>query len=242
MPTTAEIGTSLYLSRLRLNLRGRQVQRDLANSQALHRRLLDVFPDATTRAAVGLLYRVEVRPQHGGPEYVVLVQAAVRPDWTRLGASYLVDERASAGDSAAETKTVAERYTAIATGDTFRFRLRANPTRKHHFRPQESARPTGPNGTRLPLLTDAELQGWIARKGEQHGFRLLGVQWRPDPISGNLQRGTKADGRSLVHYAIVFDGVLEVTDAGAFRTALASGVGPAKAYGFGLLSLAPASA
>lgn len=35
----------------------------------------------------------------------------------------------------------------------------------------------------------------------------------------------------------MFDGVLGVTDAEAFRVALREGVGPAKAFGFGLLSI-----
>jgi CRISPR system Cascade subunit CasE len=36
--------------------------------------------------------------------------------------------------------------------------------------------------------------------------------------------------------------LLEITDAERFRAALAAGIGPAKAYGFGLLSVAPVAA
>ena len=36
-----------------------------------------------------------------------------------------------------------------------------------------------------------------------------------------------------------FDGILEVTDAEAFRAALRQGIGPARAYGCGLLTVAP---
>jgi CRISPR system Cascade subunit CasE len=36
-----------------------------------------------------------------------------------------------------------------------------------------------------------------------------------------------------------FDGLLQVVDPTLFRAALATGIGPAKAYGFGLLSIAP---
>lgn len=42
--------------------------------------------------------------------------------------------------------------------------------------------------------------------------------------------------------AITFDGILEVTDTDAFRNSLVNGIGTGKAYGFGLLSIAPVRA
>ena len=44
-------------------------------------------------------------------------------------------------------------------------------------------------------------------------------------------------GRGVTFAGALFEGVLEVRDAGAFRSALETGIGPAKAFGFGLLSL-----
>ena len=43
----------------------------------------------------------------------------------------------------------------------------------------------------------------------------------------------------MTHLAVRFDGLLRVTDAGDFRETLICGIGPGKAYGFGLLSIAP---
>jgi CRISPR system Cascade subunit CasE len=40
--------------------------------------------------------------------------------------------------------------------------------------------------------------------------------------------------------SVLYDGMLEVTDETLFHETLAHGVGPDKAYGFGLLSIAPA--
>ena len=42
-----------------------------------------------------------------------------------------------------------------------------------------------------------------------------------------------------VHYAVEFQGVLTVTDSALFRTTFTTGIGSAKAFGFGLLALAP---
>jgi CRISPR system Cascade subunit CasE len=40
--------------------------------------------------------------------------------------------------------------------------------------------------------------------------------------------------------AVTFDGLLRIVDADRFRAALVQGIGSAKAYGFGLLSIGPA--
>ena len=56
--------------------------------------------------------------------------------------------------------------------------------------------------------------------------------------SGNAAGGATdahAAGRVTVE-GVRFDGVLRVTDAGLFRAAVEAGVGPGRAYGFGLLS------
>lgn len=135
---------TLYLSRLPLNLRSRQVQRDLANSQALHRQLLDAFPGAVTRADVDLLYRVEASQGGGLSGYRVLVQSSTAPDWSRLEPGYLRDHEEPVGwlgATAPAVKGIGGAYARIGLGDGFRFRLRANPTTKTHLRPEESARP-----------------------------------------------------------------------------------------------------
>jgi len=44
--------------------------------------------------------------------------------------------------------------------------------------------------------------------------------------------------QTLTHQAVLYDGVLEVQAVEQFMTSLQKGIGPAKAFGFGLLSLA----
>jgi CRISPR system Cascade subunit CasE len=50
-------------------------------------------------------------------------------------------------------------------------------------------------------------------------------------------KGGHTEGR---FYAVRFEGLLEVTDPGLFLEMLQDGVGSAKGFGFGLLSLGPA--
>jgi CRISPR system Cascade subunit CasE len=239
-PATGE----LWLSRLALDLRNRTVHRDVGNSQAMHRRLLDAFPPGMTRAGHGLLYRLEPDQQRGDRGRIIaLVQSTIPPDWSALPAGYLQGDEWL--DALPDSKRIDEHYRALNAGDLLRFHLRANPTRKIHTTAEThtpGTRPTGPNGTRKPL-TREELPAWLERKAQRHGFRLLDARNQPDPISGKEQTGFKGmrpDRTMMTHAAVLFDGELEITDADLFRDALWGGIGPAKAYGFGLLSIAPA--
>ena len=61
--------------------------------------------------------------------------------------------------------------------------------------------------------------------------------WRP---AGASPTGSHAPRSRLTFEGVTFEGVLEVTDPERFAATVRSGIGPAKAYGYGLLSLAPA--
>ena len=227
--------SDLYLSRLRLNPRHHLVQRALADCHALHQHLMTGLPAAASdqaRAEYGVLYRIDVDSASGVP--TLLVQTAVRPDWSRIGASGLLRERAL------EAKEVSSAYAAIAPGRRLRFRLRANPTRRVN---RSRAGSDSLAGKRVELRDEESQRKWLTeRKAGQCGFRVLDLQVRAGDALGPKQGGWRreADARRKLTFAtVVFDGVLEVTDAERFRAALRQGIGPGKAYGFGLLSIAP---
>lgn len=220
----------LYLSRIRLDPRQRPVRRDLADCVQLHRTIMSAFPRAENpaRAALHVLFRAEV-PRVGAVPHL-LVQSSIAPDWSRLPSGYEVPEA---------PKNVADAYVrASAVGRRLRFRLRANATRKIGTKTVDGVRS---NGTRVPLRQVDELAQWLARQADQHGFRLASgvptVQVRP----GHVVRGHRT-GQIITVEAAMFDGLIEVADAGRFLAALESGIGPAKSYGCGLLSVAPVGA
>lgn len=251
----------LYLSRLVLDPRSRAVRRDLADCHALHRTVMAGFPDhadPAARAVLGVLHRLDPAPRGGPP--TLLVQAAVPPDWARLPAA---DYLAVPHDPAWDTKPLDAAHAAIRAGDRLRFRLRANPTRRIN------ASHGGTNalaGKRVALLREEEQLGWLARKGEAAGFNLLRVRTAPQapptgvapdpgdttgptPPAVRAQATVDAVGRRpardgggsqrVTLGAVVFEGALRVTDPDRLRAALAAGIGPGKAYGFGLCSVAP---
>ncbi len=186
------------------------------------------------RRQFGVLYRVD-EDRRGAP--VVLVQSSSEPDWSRLSVQF---PRYLAG--APDRKDIAPSYAALREGMTLAFRLRANPTRKVDRR-QDRA-PDRRNGRRAALTTEADQLAWLRRKGAQGGFSLVALGGRPDVPDVRLSPIEKVEGRGApdkrTFGAVTFEGRLRIDNADKLRAALVDGIGSGKAYGFGLLSLAPA--
>lgn len=226
----------IYLSHLRLNPRSRAVWHDLADCRGLHRTIMRAFPPVPcgvdARAHLGVLYRLDL-PRAGGP--FLLVQSRAEPDWARLAPGYLIDD-------GARNKRIEEHYAALHEDVVLAFRLRANPTKRLSPAPDPDGQRM--QGKRVELRDETEQLTWLRRKGEQNGFRLLAA--RVDPAA-KVQSRAAGDGggrpsgvaNRLTFGAATFEGELQITDAPRFREGLVQGIGSGKAYGFGLLSVAP---
>jgi CRISPR system Cascade subunit CasE len=229
----------MILSRLVLNPRSRQVARDLADCQQLHRTVLAAFPQAaegSARQQFGVLFRVEY--SRGVPP-VLLVQSRENPDFSLLPSGYL-DQPPLSGD-------LWVAWRGITRDCVLRFRLRANPTRKIDTR-------SGPdgvrrNGRRVELRSEEEHLRWLARKSRENGFEILSVRAQaeyPDvqvraegKITGSRGPAGARSRPALTFASVLFVGKIRVIDEERFRATLERGIGSAKGYGFGLLSVAP---
>lgn len=235
--------TTFYLSRLILDPADRRVRRDVGDVYELHRTILRAFPTALPPDE-RVLFRLD---ESADGRLALLVQSRVAwPDWGRLPDGYLLP--ADPFD-ATPNAAVKETAPAFVIGQWLRFRLRANPTVR-----QPSQR--GQAGPRVGITGQANQLAWLARKGAAGGFRPLeGVNvatvgrafglGRKRPKAGDAAAEAAADPaawpRAHVELLVVqFDGVLEVTDPSRFGETLLSGIGSAKGFGCGLLSLARA--
>ncbi|MBT9168304.1 MAG: CRISPR-associated endoribonuclease Cse3 [Syntrophomonadaceae bacterium] len=220
----------MYLSRLTLNPASRQVQRDIADCQALHSTILKAFPlkvpdNGGAREQFGVLYRAYVDKQGNMHLYV---QSHVAPDWQFLRPDYTA--------APPVFKPIGELYERITSGTCLGFTLRANTTRKTGTT-SKTERIQGvqkSNGRRVFLTRFEEQLEWLERKAQGCGFKVLAVNLRHDD-----SRGRHAASHRLRFLGVVFEGTLTVTDRVLFLDALRQGIGPGKAYGFGLLSVAP---
>jgi CRISPR system Cascade subunit CasE len=216
----------MYLSRLVLNLRSRQVRFELARPYEMHRTLLRAFPDKLADGEERVLYRIETEPRTEMP--MLLVQSWLRPAWDHLADGYL-----AAGDDNPAVKVFEPR---IAVGQVLAFRLAANPTKR-----LSRSLPKGrEKSKRVGLFKVEDQEIWIQRKGEQHGFHVLMLTIGGQGQIKSTRPSTSKDeeARLITLQGVQFDGILQVTDAEAFGAAVATGIGSGKAFGCGLLSLA----
>lgn len=131
------------------------------------------------------------------------------------------------------TKVIPDNFFAHAR---YRFSLLANPTKK--IRSNQAGQRTK-NGRRVPLTKREELVAWLQRKADAGGFSLNLDSLRTIPRGREFFH---KDGTSHgTHTAVDFQGELTVSDPVQFRATVAAGIGSAKAFGFGLLVLAPIS-
>jgi CRISPR system Cascade subunit CasE len=163
-------------------------------------------------------YLMRLDHQHDGFRLLIVSPAKpTRPDWCPPEAwrSKLIPE----------TYFMRRRYS---------FQLCANPTKKV-TKLGPDGQPTK-NGRRVPLRNRDEFVGWLSRKGEQGGFTVELAALR------TFSRGREyfeKQGMYGLHSAVEFQGMLNVNDPVKFHETFTRGIGPAKAFGFGLLVIAP---
>lgn len=213
----------MYLSRLILNPLNRQVQREIAQPYEMHRTILRAFPDHLDQTDERVLWRVDSHRRTGALH--LLVQSQSAPDWTRLepadrGRPYL----APIDGPNPAVKQVNPSY---RSGQVLAFRLLANPTKR-------LGKAYGKDkGKRVGLYKPEEQLAWLNRKAEAAGFAVLSAT----PHAPGKLRDSQ---RNLELLNVRFDGLLQVTEPAQLSEAIAQGIGSGKAFGFGLLSVAPA--
>ena len=241
----------MHYSRLLLNPRSSQARRDLADNHEMHRTVMSAFPELqlsdsselrrrTESNSGSILWRVDHDRRRG--IVMLIVQSESPPDWGPLLQRY-PGYVSSPPESELPPVSTMERDLSFVASQRLSFRLRANPTRKVR---SEGRR----NGQRLGLTTSDEQLAWLQRKANDErnpaGFQLVKLvlvpdpapRRRPMPIGVNDEGGTTTATRQLTHVSALFEGILQVTDPEQFQRTLRSGIGGAKAFGFGLLSVA----
>ncbi len=123
----------------------------------------------------------------------------------------------------------------LESGQLWMFRLRANPIKS--IRPEGGGR-----GQRVPLARVDEQVTWLTSRSEAHGFTLAQGEHGPnlrvtERRTERFRRGGPG-GSSVTLATAAFEGVLEVVDPGRLRESLTTGIGTAKGYGCGLMTLA----
>lgn len=205
----------MYLSLLKLNPSARKTRELMFSPYQLHQAIYHAFPkDGAGR----VLYRIDENQRLG--TISLLVQSEKEPDWQK--AEYLI--------LCLMDKAEFHLFTPdLKSGRTLFFRLRANPSVKK----QEEGKK---NGYRMGIIQEEDQLAWLNRKAESGGFSIVSCRIIPEGMALDDRSGAVND--KLRHYSVCFEGVLKVTDETIFTETVENGIGSAKGFGFGLLSLA----
>lgn len=239
-----------FLSRIWINpLRG-GAQNLLRNPQAMHAAVLGGVSRQPVTERV--LWRIDADvPQRPG----LFVLTHSRPSW-----EHLVEQASwpSADTPQAQVRDYAPLLDKLETGRRFAFRLTANPTqstrRPDKLTPtQQAVRQADPRRShRVGHRTVAHQLGWLLDRVESWGARI--PEARSDfaavePV-GQAPLDVRVSGRQRLSFLrkqdkrvtlqqVTYEGHLVVQDPKRLADRLLSGIGRGKAYGCGLLTLAP---
>lgn len=188
------------------------------NPYQLHQKIWRLFPDQESEQR-SFLFRVENLGQAGVQK--ILLQSKEKP-------------QASSGDLLLLHNKEID-LSGIKRQPKLRFMLRANPTKKIK---DQQGKTTNQGKVRVPLIDELEIMGWLKRQLQncadinEDEFSIL----RQDLLS------FRKPGDKQQHFGkiqtVTYTGIMSVTDYALLVDKISSGIGPAKAFGCGLLSLA----
>ncbi|MFE2302664.1 type I-E CRISPR-associated protein Cas6/Cse3/CasE [Streptomyces sp. NPDC059445] len=254
----------MFLTRFRFNTARPGARRVLSSPQVLHAAVMSSFPqllptDTPTPDTPRVLWRLD---QQARAELMLYVVSPERPDMTHLVEQAGWPAAATPENPGWHTRPYKPFLDRITAGDHWAFRLTANPVHSIRRKDGEPTKITA-------HVTPAHQMGWLLdpQRQERCGFRILekpaGQRLLPDgtthagaphhgdrytlnvsdtrPLSFNKSRTAdgKRSGKPVTVLTVTFNGHLEVTDPDALRRCLTQGIGRARAYGCGLLTLAP---
>lgn len=228
------------LTKISLNPARRNGRKLLTNPQAMHAAVRASFPPDISEGDARVLWRVDAHDH----ESVLYIVGPEKP----TGA--VIVEQAGWDSRPAQTADYSRFLASLMKGQRWHFEIVANPT---------YSEPNGKRGKVKAHVSARHQIDWLYKRASQAGFALAPraddpctdeerVRWAASDAPMVMERWTDVfgkgneprGGRNQVRISKVrFSGTLEITDADAIRHALTHGIGRARAYGCGLLTLAP---
>ncbi|WP_453985502.1 type I-E CRISPR-associated protein Cas6/Cse3/CasE [Brevibacterium casei] len=233
----------MFLSKCEINAARRGARQLLGSPQKMHAAVEASFPSNAQAPEEGHLPRRLWRIDRGNPNPVLYVVSDSAPDFTHIEEQAGWPTQPSWG-----VADYAPLLDDLAEGQQWEFRLAANPV--HSVRQGE-----GQRGKRFAHVTVAQQERWLSERAEKLGVAFdVGVSevTAPEGPDASVPVSFRVEERQLMKFRkkersvtirkVRFEGALRVTDPGLLRSALVGGIGPAKAYGCGLLTLVPPAA
>lgn len=249
----------MYLTRIELDPHKRLARKFLGSPQAMHAVVMKAVYASETAKATSNEGRTLWRIDHGSKVYLYIVSPN-EPDCSQI----LVE--AGTTGTCAVTHDYTTLLNRLKPGQLWAFRLTANPAKAHSqgagirgkvhgyvsieqqlnwlldrasmfgFEILKSEQETPPGIVEIPNTSPLEDED----RGSPNPGHLLVVR-REKPRFGRRRPGEEKKDRVTIN-RVTFEGQLRVSDPIALRAALTKGIGRSKAYGCGLMTLAPIKA
>lgn len=203
----------MYLSRIKLNTQIRNTFKLFNSQQVVHAAIEGAFG---VESSGRKLWRLDY---YQGQPYILLLSLE-KPDLTSF-----IEQFGYTGKQA-EIKDYQKVLDIVQNGGIYKFRLTANPV--HSVKLEDKDR-----GKVYPHVTVAQQEEWLRLKSVNNGFKLYEFA----VVHRERKRFRRQDKYVTISMA-TYEGVLEITDVDLFKKALTGGIGRAKSYGCGLLTLA----
>lgn len=221
----------MYLTRMMLNPARRGTRELVSSPQRMHAAVLSAFPPAEETRRI--LWRLD---QDAHNKLALLVMSGDEPRMQHIAEVAGWDDK-----TPCETADYEPFLTRLTVGERWIFRLTANPVKAVRTVP-------GQRGKRVSVGTPSKQVNWLVERAGVLGFRIPEIQFQAGTDGEYSALNLRVSNRRVQRFArqggevtlatAQFDGLLEVTDVERLQRALTAGVGKAKAYGCGLLTLA----
>lgn len=208
----------MYLSRVEINPYRRETMHALRSPQMMHAAVMQSFDSFGDPSGDRVLWRVD---KVGFTTYI-LVQSNKKPDFHHIVNQY---GRPDTGQTW-ESVEYDDFLRTISCGQTWMFRLRANPTHS------VAGLGSGPRGKVVAHVTYEQQIEWLMKRADS-----LGVEFVSIDVSNRDTMVFKRQGKNITIGVATFEGLLKVTDSKKLVDSMTSGIGRAKAYGCGLLTI-----
>lgn len=217
----------------------------------MHATVLGAVPSQPVRERV--LWRVDA---HDPRRPALLVLTRSRPSWEHVNEQAGWRSLDDPADPSAAIRDYQPLLDRLSSGHQYAFRLSANPV-------QSTKRPEAPTPSQRSRAVDGVLSrsarvghrslshqvAWLTARAERWGFEIpaasssgsIGEEVADLRVVGRTRYSFRRSGSpgNVTLQVVTYEGRLLVADAEALRSAMMQGLGPAKAYGCGLLTLAP---
>lgn len=224
----------MYMSRISLNRRRRGAVKLLGNRHAMHAAVMSSFhPGTPTGTEAG---RVLWRVDRYEDDVDLLVVSPAEPCLAHIN-----DQAGWSTGGNWATRDYSTFLASITNGQEYVFRLTANPTHRITVPGAERARKQI-----VGHVTDSQQRQWFLDRAASNGFSVNASSIDSDEQTHHelvvRERDTVVFRRGSQRVTLrtaAFEGRLTVHDADLLRSALTHGIGRAKGYGCGLLTLLP---